>query len=231
MATSDVDIGNMALSHLGDAAIVSSIFPSDNSAQADHLNRFYAQTRDWLLERFPWKFALTRTSLALMSGVSVGSWDYVYAQPNKCLRIVNILPGAYSDENQGVAYETEIAVTTLAGLETETPVILTDAQNAVCRYVRQVTNPANFSAAFTDVFTWCLAALLAGPIIKGETGRAEAIRCWQVAQVNFGIATSLSANQARKVLTNFIPSNIAARGVVASVTEEEGSFPISAWQQ
>lgn len=230
MAESDVGIVNMALSHLGDAAIVSSISPSDGSAQADHASRFYAQTRDWLLERFPWKFALTRTPLALVADVEVGSWAYVYGQPNKCLRIVNILPGVYTDENEGVPYETEIAVLS-DGLETEVPVILTNAEAAVCRYIRQIVNPVYFSAAFTDVFSWCLAALLAGPIIKGETGRAEAIRCWQVAQVNFGIATALSANQARKVLSNFVPSNIAARGVLAGPSEEEGSFPISVHQQ
>lgn len=206
MAASDVDIVNMALGHLGDEANVSSIAPSDGTAQADAAARVYAHIRDWLLERFPWKFALRRATLAERSDITMGSWDHVYAEPNNCLRIVNILPSGYLTDNAGVDYDTETD-------DTGQGLILTDAQDATGRFIARITDPGKFTPGFTEAFSWFLAASLAGPIIKGETGRAEAIRCVQMATIAFASAAGLSANQAR-VRLNHIPDFIAARGGV-----------------
>lgn len=204
MATSDVDIVNMALAHLGDGAIVTSITPSDGSAQADAAARAYPHLRNWLLERFPWKFALRRETLAQRDDLSISSWLYAYAEPNLCVRVVNILPGGYTSDEQGVEYETETD-------STGQGIILTNAPDAVCRFIAQIDDPGKFTPGFTEALSWFLAASLAGPIIKGETGRAEAIRCVQMATLAFASATGLSANQARKRL-DYVPSNIAARG-------------------
>jgi hypothetical protein len=219
MAASDVVIVNMALSHLGDAANVSAIDPSDGSAQADHAAQFYAHTRDRLLEAFPWKFATRRSTLALRSGVTVGSWDYAYAEPNNCLRILAILPGTYTKDNQSVKFDTE----------TDTDgggIVLTDAEDAVARWIARVTDPGKFTPAFTETLSWALASILAGPIIKGENGRAEAIRCQQMAELHMARATGLSASQS-KVALDFIPSTLAARGSWAPMGDDaDDSFAI-----
>lgn len=204
MAASDVDIVNMALGHLGDRANVSSISPSDGSAQADAAARVYSHIRDWLLERFAWKFALRRATLAERSDVTIGGWDHVYAEPNNCLRIVNILPSGYLTDNAGADYETETD-------ETGQGLIVTDAQDATARFIARITDPGKFTPGFTEALSWFLAAALAGPIIKGETGRAEAVRCIQMASLAFSSAAGLSANQSRKRLEH-IPAFIAARG-------------------
>lgn len=214
MAVSDVDIVNMALAHLGDAANVSAISPSDGSAQADAAARVYAQSRDWLLERFAWKFALRRATLAELS-TTVGSWDHVYAEPSNCLRILAILPTGYTKDSQTVEFDTESDAS-------GNGLILTDAEDATARFIARVTDPARFTPGFTEALSWFLASALAGPIIKGETGRAEAIRCLQAAQLAFSMATGLSATQSKKVL-DFAPSGIAARGLGAV---EDDSFPI-----
>lgn len=205
MAASDVDIVNMALGHLGDRANVSSISPSDGSAQADAAARVYGHIRDWLLERFPWKFALRRASLAERSDLSYGSWDHVYAEPNNCIRIVAILPSGYTSDDDGAQYDTETD-------ENGQGLILTDAQDATARFIGRVSDPGKFTPGFTETLSWFLAASLAGPIIKGETGRAEAARCIQFASLAFSSATGLSANQAKKRLEH-IPDFIRARGV------------------
>lgn len=215
MAASDVDIVNMALGHLGDRANVSAIFPSDGSAQSDAAARVYAHIRDWLLERFPWKFATRRTTLAERD-VTVGSWDYVYAEPANCLRLIAILPGTYTSDDQAVEYDTETD-------ETGQGLILTDASDAVGRFIARVTDPGKFSPGFTECFSWFLAASLAGPIIKGETGRGEAIRCIQMASMAFGEATLMSAKQAKRVLDH-LPSFIAARDGQGVLDE---SWPIN----
>lgn len=205
MAVSNVDIVNMALAHLGDQANVTSISPSDGSAQADHAARIYGQTRDWLLERFAWKFALRREQLAERTDLSFGSWEHIYAEPNNCLRLLAILPVNYTSDDQTVFFQTETDSLD-AGL------VLTNAEGATARFIARVTNPARFTPGFTEALSWFLAAGLAGPIIKGETGRAESIRCWQVAAQQYGSATGLSANQAKRDLQH-VPAFIAARGV------------------
>lgn len=215
MAASDVDIVNMALGHLGDRANVSAISPSDGSAQADAAARIYAHIRDWLLERFPWKFALRRATMAERSDITMGSWDHVYAEPNNCVRIVNILPSGYLTDDAGVEYDTETD-------ETGQGLVLTDAQDATARFIARITDPGKFTPGFTETLSWFLAASLAGPIIKGETGRAEAIRCVQMATIAFADACRLSANQARKRLDH-IPDFIAARG---GSDNGDTSFPI-----
>lgn len=214
MAASDVDIVNMALGHLGDRANVSSISPSDGSVQADVAARIYAHMRDWLMERFPWKFALTRATLAQRSDIILAAWTYVYAEPANCLRIVNVLPYGYSSDDQGVEYDTETD-STGQGL------ILTNAISATARYIRKTTDPGKFSPGFTEAFSWFLAAGLAGPIIKGETGRQESQRCVQMAALAFASAAGLSANQARKRL-NHIPDFIQARGAGTVTDTGEG---------
>lgn len=205
MASSDVDIGNMALAHIGDEALVTSITPSDGTVQGDHLNRVYVQVRDWLLERFAWKFATTRATLALRSDIDYSpAWTYVYAEPNNCLRMLSLLPSGYSSDDEGANFDTEVD-STGQGL------ILTNTEDATARYITRVSDPARFTPGFTEAFTWFLAAALAGPIIKGETGRQEALRCWQVGATQFASATGLSANQARRTLDH-IPAFMQARG-------------------
>lgn len=216
---SEVDIVNLALSHLGDGANVTSIDPSDGSTQADHASRFYAHIRDALLERFAWKFALRRATLAERADLSFPSWAHIYDEPTGCIRLLSILASGYSADNQGVAFETE---TDEDGLG----IILTDAEDATARYIARVEDPTRFSPGFTETLSWSLAAALAGPIIKGETGRQEAIRCLQAATMAFSGATGLSANQAKTAL-NFVPSIIAARGANLTAADDDAdSFPI-----
>jgi hypothetical protein len=207
MAGSDVDIVNIALGHLGDRANVASISPSDGSAQADAAARIYAQTRDWLLERFAWKFAKRRATLAERD-LTVGSWDHVYAEPNNCLRILAVLPSGYLTDDATVEFDTETD-------ETGQGLILTDAEDATAIFIARITDPGKFTPGFVEALSWFLAVGLAGPIIKGETGRAEAARCLQYASLAFESATGLSAKQSKKAL-NHIPSFIAARGGVST---------------
>lgn len=222
MASSDVDIVNLALGHIGDRANVSAITPPDGSVQAEHAARFYAQVRDQLLERFPWKFAKTRATLAARS-LTIASWQHVYAEPNNCLRVLKVLASGYTSDTQAERFDTEVD-STGQGL------VVTDAANATAIYIQRITDASRFSPGFVDTLSWALAAALAGPLIKGETGRQEAVRCMQMAGAAFASATGLSANQAKTAL-DFIPSSIAVRGggsvqAFTDVIGDTGGFPI-----
>lgn len=210
---SEVDICNLALGHLGDAATVSSLNPPEGSAQAEHAARFYPIARDSLLELHAWNFATTRVALAAL-GSSWPEWQYCYASPTDAVNLLAVLdPQAANDYSVANNYGFTQTGFPLVGSGTYTPqpysqetlpdgtlVIYTNQENAVLRYTRSVTDTTIFSPLFVDALAWYLASYLAGPIIKGDTGAAEAKRCMQMAMAMLSKATTSDANQRRTQL-------------------------------
>ena len=81
----------------------------------------------------------------------------------------------------------------LSGVDTfnwsyATQIILTNLETATARFTILVTDTTKFSPLFIDALGWLLAAHLAGTVIKGDAGRAEAKRCYE-----FWHATQISA--------------------------------------
>ena len=72
------------------------------------------------------------------------------------------------------------------------------------RYVALVTDTTRYSYGFNMALTWTLASMLAGPIIKGDVGRAEAQRCAQFAQQWLLKAMALDAQQQKIDLTQSV---------------------------
>src|SRR5687767_8634483 len=92
--SSEVDIANLALSHLGDEANVVAIDPPDGTVQASHCGRFYPIARDLLLEMHPWTFATRRATLAEVTNPVEDDWTYAYTLPTGCIRPLSaLLPG------------------------------------------------------------------------------------------------------------------------------------------
>lgn len=187
---SEVEICNQALAHLGDNATVSTITPPDGSAQAEHCARFYPAMRDSLLEMHTWDFAVTRSSLALLSTNATG-WTYTYAAPANVLTLLAILdPAAPDDYSAAIQSSTWYDPPILSvGQYTPQPfqgeidpitgadLILTNQVNATARYTKRVTDVTKFSPLFVRCLGWLLSAELAGPVMKGEAGAAAAARC------------------------------------------------------
>lgn len=190
---SEVEICNLALAHLGDAATVASLDPPEGSAQAEHCARFYPIARDSLLETHPWKFATRRAALAQLTNPWT-QWVYAYAKPADCLRMLAVIsPTASNDHMESGTlvpqpYTVEIN-------EDLAEVILTNQEDAVLRYVAQVTDTTAFSPLFTMTLSWHLASMLAGPIMKGDVGAAESKRCAQMMMAWLGKAAASDANQ------------------------------------
>lgn len=203
---SEVEICNLALGHLGDSATVASIDPPEGSAQAEHCQRFYPIARDTLLEMHDWSFATMRARLAQVASPTT-SWRHAYTQPANCLQVRAILPPESIDDyalqyvmagNEfyppaaGAYIPQPFATETLVS---GTKVILTNQENAIARYTARVIDTTKFSNLFTMTLSWHLASLLAGPIIKGDVGRAEAKRCMEMVGVFLGRATPADSNQ------------------------------------
>jgi hypothetical protein len=200
---SALDICNLALSHLGDSANVSSIDPPEGSAQAEHCARFYPVARDSLLEMHNWSFATRRTQPALLAEDVDTAWSYAYAAPSGMVKpIAVVCPGALDDAD-GQPYTTETLSTGLV-------VIYTNVENAVLRYVARVTDTTKYTPLFVDALSWLLASYLAGPIIKGDSGVQAGRACFQTFTGQYQRAAGSDANM-QKSSANFVPSAIAAR--------------------
>lgn len=213
---SEVDICNVALAHIGDSATVASIDPPEGSAQAEHCQRFYPIARDSLLEMHEWSFATKRVALAML-GNPTTEWAYCYAAPNNLLNTIAVLdPAAADDTSVALAMPSAWVETPIpfGGVYTPQPyvlesaddgtsVIYTNQPNAVLRYTARVTDTTKFSPLVVETLGWALAGLLAGPVVKGEAGSAEAARCQMIAFGRdgrsglFGRATASDAGQRR----------------------------------
>lgn len=184
---SEISICNLALSHLGDEATITSIDPPEGSAQAEHCAIFYPLARDSLLEMHSWKFSTRRANLAELTD-NAFNWAKAYAEPNGALRILSVLEGMDSSEASTKPFET-------IANESGVPMILTDQPAATALYTVVVTDTTKYSPLFVMALSWHLAGMLAGPIIKGEAGRAEGKRCAQMMQAYMSQARVSDANQ------------------------------------
>lgn len=203
--SNETDICNLALAALGDEATVVSIDPPEGSAQADHCAQWYPVARDALLEMHDWKFASRRIVGTPMAAVSTSTWQYAYAKPSGALRIRAVLPpGAPDDAEDPPAFDVET-------LEDGTEVIVTDQAEAVIRYTVRTVDVGRFPPLFVQALVRLLASYLAGPVLKGDTGRAESRAQLQMAMSWLGQASASDANQRHRT-GQFTPAHLAARG-------------------
>ena len=194
MAT-EVDICNLALAHLGDDATIATLSPPEGSAQAEKAARFYPIARNTLLQMHTWNFAAKRGNLALTTN-TLDQWDYAYVAPADMMSPISIIsPTAQNDYATRMSagdtpggITSNYAPTIVAGQYTpqqfaiEGTYIYTNQENAMLRYQAFITDPSTFSPLFVITLSWHLASMLAGPIIRGDQGIAEAKRSTEMMQ-------------------------------------------------
>ena len=212
--SSEVDIVNLALSFLGDDATVSSLDPPEGSAQAEHCARFYPIARDALLQMHAWDIATKRVTGAARTSETT-SWGFAYAKPSNCLQMIAVLPPDASDDyvapNASLFEQTGVSQSLYAlQLQTQpyeqetlndgTPVVYTDQENAQLRYIARVTDATRFSPLFVVALARLVAHFMAGPVIKGDAGRAEADGQYKKFLIEFGKAAAQDSNGSHRVV-------------------------------
>lgn len=208
MAT-ETDICNLALAALGDEATVTSIDPPEGSAQADHCAQWYPVARDAVLELHDWKFA-SRRAVGTPAASPSTSWSYAYVKPAGALRIRAVLPpGVTSDYQQaGINNEQPFDIETL---DDGTEVIVTDQPEAVLRYTVRSVDAGRMPPLVVQTVVRMLASYLAGPVLKGDTGRNESRAQLQLMQAWLAKAQTSDANQQHQEV-RLVPAHLAARG-------------------
>lgn len=208
---SAVDIINLALSHLGDSAKVSSIDPPDQSIQALHASRFYPIARDAALSRHAWGFATKRVKLSelALDEVLYRGWSFGYAWPSECLRVLEVVPplGLSSLLPGQPTFTVESKADGSRLILTNIP-----ADDAVIRYIARVSDTTKFSPPFVNYLSYELAVLLSGPIRKNAQF-TRALR--QDAREQLIIAAGQDSNGQNADAARrraFVPDWVRARG-------------------
>lgn len=174
MATSKVEIVNLALAKLGQRSITSLTELSNEAVQAA---KCYDRVRRTVLRSSPWRFALKYEYLAASTEEAL-VYSYAYNLPADCVRII--------DAGDGVEFERS---GTLLYASTS-PVRL--------RYIYDVQDPNLFDDGFVDALSWALASELAMPV-TASLDAMQATRAGYVAALD--LARGVSISEARKKST------------------------------
>jgi hypothetical protein len=154
--TSETEICNLALGHLGEARITS-LEEDSTSARACSLH--YEATRDAVLRSHRWNFAQARAQLPRLQFNPPFGWDAAYQLPGDCLRVLEVNGTECGD----VLSEPYII---------EGRAILINAGEVRLVYVRRIEDPLQFDSLFIEAFALKLAIALS-ETIRGTTGKTE----------------------------------------------------------
>lgn len=218
--SSEVDICNLGLSHLGDESQVAAITPPDGTIQAAHCGRFYPIARDALLEMHPWSFATKRVALAEVTNPSPDDWAYAYALPSTCLRPLALLQPGVPEQLLGspdsdAGSNPYLVETAQHG----TRILLTNIQAAYLRYIDQAKDTTKFTPLFVLALARLLASYLAGPILKGDTGMKVSANQMQLFGREYMLAASRDANVGHRDLRQtYQPPWLVKRGLGVAAT-------------
>lgn len=134
MAVSNVSIANRALQLLGSSRRLESLTQDHPNARS--LNLAYDSTRQALLRRYEWGFAIRRASIAADGDQTEWGEHNRYSLPNDFLRLSR-------DDELGFSKDWKIE---------DTFIITDDDSPLEIRYIVDVTDPNSFDSLFREAF-------------------------------------------------------------------------------
>lgn len=174
-------ICNLAFAHFGHDANIVSIDPPDDSVGAHLCQQFYPIARDELLAEHAWTFATKRAPLSELVSTRE-DFAYAYALPTDCVKTRKVLPEGYASDSESEVFELENGI-----VYTDVPAV------ATLVYTYRLVASGLYSPQFTAALSLLLASYLAGPVVKDQTGRVQAL-LMQRARVAIGAAKASDAN-------------------------------------
>jgi hypothetical protein len=182
MAFDKTLIGNLALSHVGDARINDY---EDQTKEGREVRLWYDVSREQTLETFNWNFARKRVALSLASQAApTDVWAFRYQYPADCLRM-RWLVNPSGRQNDRIPYQIEID-------DNEQKTILTNLDDACLVYTRNLTNVALFTPSYIAALSHLLASRM-GKSVGG--GVKTQIQQLQMFQVEISAARASNANE------------------------------------
>lgn len=168
----EVTICNLALSRIGDNATVVSINPPDGTQSAEACARFYPLALATIMEAHPWSFAIKRAALARLADYDTPEGVYAYSLPSDFQRLIDLRDEDDTKETTAFAHPYTTAVEYPCEIEAQegVPVLLTQLESPVIRYISSAPKASFFSATFVDALAWKLAGYLVGEVVRGDSG-------------------------------------------------------------
>ena len=151
---SETAIANAALLLIGAKELTD--LDSDTSTTGRIAQRWYPHTRDTLLRRYTWNFALARQALTKDATGPVFEYANSYTLPVDpyCLRAL-------------MMFDSE------SGWKIEGRKFLTDDGTVNLKYISRVTNTVDFDDLFTDAFIYKYAANMSFPVMRDKVLKRE----------------------------------------------------------
>ena len=166
---SQVEVVNAALTLLGEARITSI---DDDVKAARESKALLDINRDSLMAGYNWSFAMARASLIASADAPAFGYDNEFPLPSNpyCLRILQV-----GDTFVGVDMANYRSSST-EEFQIEGRSILTNMSAPLhLRYVRRVTDTAQWSPNFVKAFAAYMAVDLAEPLTQSDTKRGRAL--------------------------------------------------------
>lgn len=160
MASSNTEICNLAISHLGSTDEIDDL-ETDSTPEAAACQRYYEQARAQVLRDFPWPFATKFRTLDLIEEEPTDEWGYSYRYPSDCLILRRILSGSRNDARQTrVAYR--------IAKDDDGKLLYTDMEEALAEYTEDMTDVTLFPPDFVMALSFRLASYIAPRLIAGD---------------------------------------------------------------
>ncbi len=191
---SSVDICNLALSVLGEAAEVTSIDPPDGE-HSGHCSKWYPIALRSLLEKHGWSFATKRAKLAELSSIdaSVYGKKHAFAVPSDCLKVLDVQSEEQLTEDLPPRFiPFELGLTD----QNSRRAIFTDAEDPILTYITNVQTPELFPGYFVDALVILLATYLYGPIKRSDSTSTAAVNLMKLFESQLSRSKTLDAQTA-----------------------------------
>jgi hypothetical protein len=186
--SSELDICNMALSHLGVSVEIQDL-AAERSKEAQACRRFYEPTRDEVLRDFDWSFARRREALAKVADDPDTYWSFSYRRPANALAIRSL------PNDAGIRIDTSASrVVFSEGSDATGELIFTDQIDAEVIYTVRETNAEKFPPDFVHALSLLLASKI-GPRVAGGDQFKLADRAFGLYRLAIQKAQANAANE------------------------------------
>lgn len=158
---SEIDICNLALSHIGARAPIISF--TEKSKEAEEMSRAYVPAVRSVLSAFDWNFARVPVAL-VQTDMDHPEWDYSYVVPSDCIRARYI---ARTPSEPWIKYEITAHPTNSGRI------LHTNKIDAVLVYTRYVESVIEYDPEFIVALSYYLAFITAMPITRSDKIRND----------------------------------------------------------
>ncbi len=163
-----LSICNEALFEIGQASIVDI---NERTPQAEACRTVFNSSLEYILRAHIWTFATKRVPLATVSGDLPNDWMYMYAYPQDCLAMIEVLPPRASThaspvryhDGEGISYRVagDSVAYEMERNSANVYVIYTNQKDAVARYTCMLSTVDDMDVLAATALKWRIASRIA----------------------------------------------------------------------